>query len=170
MWEYAWKKTAWPWVPNILKMRTCISYLLLGDKPPPNLAACNNKHLCSRPVSEGQECGSSLAGKLWLSRSSVKLPARAQSSQDLTGEGILFPSLLWLVAAPHRLLAGGLHSSPWGSLHRLPECPHDVTLVSLRPSDPRERQRERTPKMEATVFLWSNFKSDAPSLLQYSIH
>ena len=126
MWKYAEVKTTQPSVPSILKMKASISYLLLGSKPPLDIAICNSEHLSSHPVSEGQEYGSSLTGRLWQSCIS-RLDWRWN---PLPG------CLLWLVA-------GGLYSpmvGMGGDLHGLPECLYDVAAGSPRLNDPRETE------------------------------
>lgn len=146
-------ETAQLLVPDVLKMRVCISPPSLGNKPPPNLVACNNKHLCPHTVA-GQEHGGNLGGRLWLGvphQVAVKLLARGAAISVLDwGQNPLVGSCLWLVAVSHWLLARDLYSSPWWSLHRLPECLHYGTAGSLQTErSKRERQRihpRRKPK------------------------
>ena len=127
MWKYAEVKTTQPSVPSILKMKASISYLLLGSKPPLDIAICNSEHLSSHPVSEGQEYGSSLTGRPWQSC----ISRLDWCWNPLPG------CLLWLVA-------GGLYSpmvGMGGDLHGLPEYLYDVAAGSPRLNDPRETER-----------------------------
>lgn len=47
---------------HTVALPVCISYFLLCNKLPPNLAALNGQHLLSHAVSGGQESGRGLAG------------------------------------------------------------------------------------------------------------
>lgn len=51
---------------HTVALPVCISYFLLCNKLPPNLAALNGQHLLSPAVSGGQESGRGLAGLFWL--------------------------------------------------------------------------------------------------------
>lgn len=141
-------ETAQLLVPDILKMRVCISYPLLGNKPPLNLVAYNNKHLCPHTVSV-REYGGNLAGRLWLGgphQVAVKLSARAATISVLDwGQNPPAGSCLWLVAVSHWLLAGDLYSSPWKSPHRLPECHHYGTAGF--PQTERSKRKRETEKV-----------------------
>lgn len=168
-------KTAQPLVPNILRTRTYISYLLLKNKPSLSLAVYSNKHLCCHCCHRvSEEYGISPAGTLWFRVSLTKLQGSCQpglqSSQGLTGVGTLVQALPWLVAGLGSSLAVGQGPPylPMGVTGCL-SVPLTWQLASYTLSDPRQRERVH-PRWKPQSFLQPNFKSDIPSRLQYFIH
>ena len=147
MWKYAEVKTTQPSLPSILKMKASISYLLLGSKPPLSIAVYNSEHLSSHPVSEGQEYGSSLTGKLWQS---------CISRLDWLWNPLL-GCLLWLVA-------GHLYSPMVGD--GLPECLYDVAAGFPWTE---WSKRDRVYPIWKLQSLFNLIKSDIPPRLAYSI-
>ena len=124
---------------------------MLCNKLPPNLAACNNKHLFSLTASQGQEAGSCLrgrgsgspsptAGRLLAAAAVQGLTGTRQSSSKLTLAG-LSSSLAVVRGLPfysRYFFTGGLNALM------------TQQLVSPRMSDLR---KERKPKRKMPLFM-----------------
>lgn len=132
----------------ILNLHLYISYLLLCNKLPPNLAAENNKCLLTDTIPEDEESGVAYLGDSG-SGILMRLPSSCwlglSSSQGGWRVGLQAPSHgYWQEASVSRqVLARGLCSLPHGPLYRLPECHQDVKAALPCPQQGLVQRKKR---------------------------
>lgn len=133
----------------------CISYPLLCNKLPLNLAVLNNKCILS-PRNPGIALLNG-SGSQSLMRLQLSYWPRMQLSEGLTGaEGITSKLICVVFGRPQFLVGRWPETSVphYWACHKLPECPHDMIAASSRLRGKRERKRENS--LDWSHSLWSD--------------